>query len=357
MRPTRRVNISQVAAASGLGVGTVSRVLNGSGKVSAETRARVLAVIESLGYRPSRLAAALSRGSTQTVAIVVPFLTRPSVVARLAGAIGVLEAEGYGTVVCNVESPEQRDRHLADLADRHRADGVVLVSLPINAVQSEAFKRSGVPVVLVDAHAPDVPQIVVDDRLGGQLATEHLIGFGHRRIAFVGDRLGPAAGAGLGFSSSRHRLAGYRRALRAAGIAPDRVLERAVPHGSDAAGGELETLLTLAERPTAIVAASDTQAIGVLAAAERAGVGVPGELSVIGYDDIEAAGLLGLSTVRQPLAESGARGAALLCALLRGEVVAPRRESLALEVVARRTTGPLRRPAARRAPVDEEVGA
>jgi LacI family transcriptional regulator/LacI family repressor for deo operon, udp, cdd, tsx, nupC, and nupG len=167
------------------------------------------------------------------------------------------------------------------------------------------------------------------------LATRHLLGLGHRRIGFIGDT---GRAGGLVFASTPDRLRGYRQALAEAGLPADRELIRRGQYGSAAAEQMALSLLRLPDPPTAIFAASDTQAAGVLSAAETAGVPVPGRLSVIGFDDIEIAAPLGLSTVRQPLRESGARGAARLCALLRGETVSPLREVLPLEVVPRRST-------------------
>lgn len=329
-----RATIAAVAAAAGVGVGTVSRVLNDSPAVSSATRERVRVAIATLGYRPSRLAAGLSRGNTRTVAIVVPFLTRPSVVARLAGAIAELDAAGYDTVVCNVENASQRDHHLVALAERHRADGILCISLALPRVHLERLARAEVPLVTVDTRAPRIPSTEVDDVAGGALATAHLLELGHVRIGFIGDD----RGSQLGFTSTRRRLRGYRRALAAQGIDPDPELVALGPHGTEAAERQACALLGRRSPPTAIFAASDTQALGVLTAAEQSRRAVPEELSVVGYDDIEAAAQLRLTTVRQPLRESGARGARRLVAILRREPVRPLRELLPLELVSRSST-------------------
>jgi len=342
MPSPRRATIADVAAASGVGVGTVSRVINGAPNVREATRFSVLKVIDQLGYRPSHLAASLSRGTARTMAIVVPHLTRPSVVMRLAGALAVLDEQGYDTVVCNVDTPQQRDHHLAALTKRHRADGVMVVSLRLSRQQLESFQRAGVPLVTVGVLAPGVPQTVTDDVTGGRLATEHLLSLGHRRIGFVGDTAHRMSVTSLGFSSSQHRLSGYRQALAAAGVNYDPRLVRRGPFGPANAEALAAELLALPDRPSAIFAASDTQAMGVLTAADRCGITVPGQLSVIGFDDIESAALLGLSTVRQPLENSGAEGARRLCALLREERVRPLRQQLALEVVHRASTASFR---------------
>ena len=308
MPSPRRATIADVAAASGVGVGTVSRVINGAPNVREATRFSVLKVIDRLGYRPSHLAASLSRGTARTMAIVVPHLTRPSVVMRLAGALAVLDEQGYDTVVCNVDTPQQRDHHLAALTKRHRADGVMVVSLRLSRQQLESFQRAGVPLVTVGVLAPGVPQTITDDVTGGRLATEHLLSLGHRRIGFVGDTAHRMSATSLGFSSSQHRLSGYRQALAAAGVDYDPGLVRRGPFGPANAEALAAELLALPDRPSAIFAASDTQAMGVLTAADRCGIAVPGQLSVIGFDDIESAALLGLSTVRQPLENQRRRG-------------------------------------------------
>src|SRR5579859_7857219 len=333
MPSPRRATIADVAAASGVGVGTVSRVINGGANVRETTRVSVQKVIDQLGYRPSHLAASLSRGTARTMAIVVPHLTRPSAVMRLAGALAVLDEQGYDTVVCNVDTPEQRDHHLAALTKRHRADGVIVVSLRLSRPQLTSFQRAGVPLVTVGVPAPGVPQTVTDDVAGGRLATEHLLSLGHRRIGFIGDTTTRRSATSLGFSASQYRLTGYRQALAAAGVGYDPALVRRGPFGAVNAEALAAELLALPDRPSAIFAASDTQAMGVLTAADRCGLPVPGQLSVIGFDDIESAGLLGLSTVRQPLEQSGAEGARRLCALL---------QQLALEVVQRSSTASFR---------------
>ena len=176
-----------MAADAGVGVGTVSRVLNGSEQVRESTLRAVLDSIDRLGYRPSHAAAALVRGTPRTVALIVAHLTRPSTVVRVASALAVLEEQGYDTIVYNVDSPLERDRHLEALLPTHRADGVLAVCLPLSRDQLDQFARAGVALVSVDATNPGVPQTVIDDVAGGRLATGHLIALGHRRIGFVGD--------------------------------------------------------------------------------------------------------------------------------------------------------------------------
>ncbi|MGD0605392.1 MAG: LacI family DNA-binding transcriptional regulator [Streptosporangiaceae bacterium] len=331
----RRVTIADVAVDAGVGVGTVSRVLNRSDQVRAATLRAVQDSIERLGYRPSHAAAALVRGTPRTIAVIVAHLTRPSTVVRVASALAAFEEQGYDTIVCNVDTPLERDRHLEALLPTHRADGVLAICLPFSREQLGQFSRAGVALVTVDAPNPGVPQTVIDDVLGGALATRHLIGLGHRRIGFIGDMASGKPPAGLGFVSSARRLRGYKQALAAAGIAVEAGLIRRGTHDAATAAEHAAQLLKSADPPSAIFAASDTQALGVLAAADRLGVAVPDQLSVVGFDDIESAAFVRLSTVRQPLGTSGTEGARRLCALLRGERVHPLRQELPIALVPR----------------------
>ncbi len=194
---------------------------------------------------------------------------------------------------------------------------------------------------MVDAHAPAVsglPHVVGDDIGGGELATRHLLELGHRRIGFVGDEFDNP----FGFTSSRHRYLGYERALAVGGLVvrPDHVALGA--HSRYEARELAAQLLASADRPTAIFAASDTQALGVLSAAHDAGIHVPDDLSVIGYDDIEVADYVGLTTIRQELFESGRRGAELLFGEIRARSADPPSVLLRPELVVRGTTASAR---------------
>jgi LacI family transcriptional regulator len=325
--------IADVAEQAGVGASTVSRVLNG-GQVSGNARARVLAAMDELEYRPRASARSLVTGATGTLALVIPSFTHPSAVQRMRGVLAALDGTEYGVVVCNVASPEQRDEYLGRGAPLDRSDGLLLVSLAPRDDEVDAFLRWGAPVVVLDAFHPRLPCLTIDDVAGGMLATQHLIDRGHERIAFIGDRPDP----GLGFVSSVRRRDGYRRALERAGIPVRPELEREGPHGRLVAHRLTRELLALDEPPTAIFAASDTQALGVLEAAGFEGVAVPGDLSVVGFDDLEVAAYVGLTTVRQPLEESGRRAVERLVAALRDEDVEPSEERLELELKVRRTT-------------------
>ena len=327
--------IADVAARAGVGVATVSRVLNGHVGVRSSTRERVVEAIEALNYRPSSLARSLSLQRTMVVATLLPWFTNPSAVQRVRGIVEGMSGSKYDLMVFDIES-EDRQRRAFELFDRgDRADGLLVVSTLPPEREVERLRAADIPCVLIDAVHPSFPSIAVDDVAGGEIATRHLIELGHRRVALIGDP--PPE---FRFDWSRDRTRGYERALAAAGIeARDEFVREGtrLPHVARAIATEL---LSLPERPTAVFAASDTQAIGVLEAARGLGIAVPRELSVVGFDDVEVAAYVGLTTVRQPLLESGRRGAKLLLDVLTGRTVAPLRELLPLELVVRGTTGP-----------------
>jgi DNA-binding LacI/PurR family transcriptional regulator len=324
--------IVEVAREAQVGVATVSRVVNGSPAVRPETRRRVLAAIARLGYSPNAAARALSTGRTRAIGVVAPFFTRPSVMERLRGVSRVLAGAGYRLVLFDVERPAQRDEYFQTLPSRGGLDGLLSISLCPAAEQLDRFAAAGVPVVLVDHPHPCLPAVHTDDVAGGRLATEHLLALGHERIAFLGDR----ERGEDGLTSSALRRTGYEAALASAGIEPDGRLVRRAPHGRAAAAALTRELLEADDPPTALFAASDTQAVAALEAAAALGVRVPEELSVVGYDDIELARYAGLTTVAQPLEPSGARGAELLLAALDGAAAGAMQ--LPVELVVRSTT-------------------
>ena len=328
----RGTTIAQVAAEAGVGVGTVSRVLNDSPAVSAGTRRRVLEAIETLDYRPSPTARALSTGRTNAVGVVAPFFTEPSAIERLRGVSHRLADAGYGLILHDIERPDQRGALLASLATRGRIDGLLAISLAPTEAETRRLRAAGVPIVVIDREHPALPCISIDDVAGGRMATEHLLALGHRRIAFVGDEEANP----FGFDSSARRREGFEAAMSAAGVRVEPRLVERRPHGRQAAREAAATLLAYDSPPTAVFAGSDVQALGVLDAARAAGVPVPEGLSVIGFDDIEAAAYTGLTTVAQPLEQIGNLGAELLLRVLAGERVSSRRIPLA--IVERGTT-------------------
>ena len=325
--------IARVAEKAGVGVATVSRVINGSSAVSEATRRRVLDVVAELGYEPNATARALSTGRTRTVGVIAPFFTRPSVIERLRGVAPVLAAAGYQLILFDVETPEQRNA--AFRSPIGRVDGLLSFSLAPSRADLARLRAAEVPVVLVDHAHERLPSVVVDDVEGGRLATAHLVELGHQRIAFAGDTVDEVHGA----SASTRRCVGYQRALVDAGIAPSPELVKLRPHGQDAPV-VVDDLLGLDDPPTAIFAASDQQALAVIDRLRARGARVPEDVSVVGFDDVELARYAGLTTVAQPLEISGTRGAELLLSALDGAQAPEPSQHLPLKLVVRGTTAP-----------------
>jgi DNA-binding LacI/PurR family transcriptional regulator len=311
--------------------------MNNSPLVNEETHKRIMAVVKELGYRPDPVARRLSIGKTLAVAVIVPFFTRPSVSERLNGAISLLSQTEYDLVIHNIETAEQYVSCFNKIPDRRQADGVLIISLSPADEETQQLAEADVPIVMIDADHPALTmlhRVTVDDIEGGRRATEHLINLGHRRIGFIGDIIENP----FNFGASRDRFLGYRQALEEAGIPYQPKYYAENQHGRQEAHESAKRILSLDDRPTAIFAASDTQAVGVLQAARCAGLRVPEDLSVIGYDDIEVADILSLTTIRQMLFESGRLGVELLLEALEHPDMEPVHTILPTELVVRGTT-------------------
>ncbi len=317
---------------------TVSRVLNGTARVSDAARLRVEKAVRDLGYLPNAAARRLSLGRTQTIGIVAPHLENASTARRLRGLIDALTERGFDISLGSAETPARRARALTAVATRTRVDGIVVVSAAPTEAELRDLDERHLPVVLVDRPHPTRTWVGCDDRAGGRSATEHLVALGHRRIGFVGDAPPP----GSGYTSSRRRRLGYADVVAEAGLEHDAAL--VVEGGWETPWTATESatrLLTLAEPPTAIVAADDMIALAVIEAARVGGLRVPDDLSVVGYDDLEVARITGLTTVHQPLEETGRHAAELVL-----DAIAGRRAAtvvLPTSLVVRRSTAPPRR--------------
>lgn len=331
----RSPTIRDVAQKADVSVATVSRVINGSGKVTDQTRDRVLEAIEALDFRPNTAAQRLSGGKTYTIGVISPFFTRPAFAHRLAGVQEVLDQSNYDLVLYSIRSLEQLHKRLRTLIGQNRVDGLVTISVHV----PEQMLLEGAPdlplVAVDDERISHFPSIVVDNIAGGRLATSYLVEKGYQKIGFVGDTDDPK----FKFVSSQRRFAGYRQVLEEAGLPLNPAWHGFGPHGAETAYSEAQHILSAPDRPQAIFAASDTQAYGVLKAAEALGLAVPDDVAVIGFDDIEPSGYLNLTTVRANMYLSGQLSARyLLDWLEEGDLDEARwRTVLPLEVVERRS--------------------
>lgn len=329
--------IRDVAEQAGVGLATVSRVINNSPQVSSTTRLKVLEAIDALNFVPNPSARRLSWGKTLTISVIAPFFTRPSITERLRGIEITLVDSEYDMILYNVETVKRRDECIHEVIRSERTDGVIIISLSPQEDDLPLLINADVPIVLVDANHPSLSQfnrVIVDDIEGGKKATQHLLDIGHQKIAFLGDKFDNP----FYFTSSRYRFEGYCHALTESGleIRPDYVFES--EHGRYQAYEIACKMLSSDQPPTSVFAASDTQAMGVIQAARDLNLNVPGDLSVIGYDDLEIAEYLGLSTIRQLLFESGQRGIELLLEAIQEKPNPPICEILPTELIIRDTT-------------------
>lgn len=291
--------------------------------------------MRELRYQPDSAAQRLAAGRSSTIGILVPVFGNLSSFERLRGIVQALALSGYDIAVAEVEGGPKREHEFRTMTARGRVDGTIVMSLVPTVDERALLAGSAVPVVLLDRADDEIPCVATDDREGGRLATRHLLALGHRRIGFIGDDSDRPD-----FTSSRDRRRGYEDALEGARIPVDPAIIAEGPNGREAADSLAETLLSRPDPPTAIFAASDVQALGVIAAARRRGLRVPEDLSIIGFDDIELAGHLGLTTVNQRLIASGETAARMMLELLSGSTPTTTRVRPQLAVVPRATTAP-----------------
>jgi DNA-binding LacI/PurR family transcriptional regulator len=326
-------DIYDVAERANVSIATVSRVLNAPHKVSPATRERVLLAIDELKFVPKAEAVARSRKATGRIAVVAPFFTFPSFTERLRGVATALTAAPYELTIYVVDSAARRDAYLASLAVTGRVDGLILLALPFGEAMASRLLSYKVETVLVEFVRAPFSSVEIDDVAGGRLVGQYLLDQGYRRCAFIGDREVPDYAIHI----SDRRLEGYRQALNEAGAPlPDAYVALAA-HGLEPARRLAHQLLDLPEPPAAIFAASDTQAMGALKAARDRGVRVPDQVAIIGFDDLDMAEYIGLTTVRQQLQESGRVAVELLLARLADPTRARQRVQLPLEIVRRET--------------------
>ncbi len=317
--------ILDVAAAAGVSKSTVSNVVRGAAEVSASTRSRVLDAIERLGYKPNALARHFVNQRTNILGLLVGDLDNP----YHAQMVRVAEREafhaGYTTMLCNIEGDSALRG--VDVLLAHRLAGVVLLlSGPRSRDLDEVLRREGIPIVLLGPGEEWADSVGAKDRPGGRMATEHLLGLGHRRIAYVRTPL-------VEPGADRHRHRGYALALRRADVEP-------LPVHSWAPGSEtiqvgrrelsLSEALAGPEAPTAVFVSNDLAAIALIEACEALGVRVPGDISVVGFDDIAIAALkrISLTTVAQSLEVQAEHAIALLLERIENPRLEPRRETV-----------------------------
>jgi len=337
MTSQSRATLSEIAAAAGMSVPTVSKVVNGRPDVSVETRQRIEVLLREHGYQVRRSG---NRGKVGLIDLVFVDLGSPWAMEILAGVEEVTHRAGMGVVVSAVHGRHRTRpdrRWLENLAAR-RSDGVLLVLSQLSPTQQAQLDELGIPVVVVDPAgqpAPGVPSVGAANWAGGLSATEHLIGLGHERIAVIG---GPAD-----VLCSRARTDGYRAAMGAAGLKIRPGYVRSGDFMSPTGYRETMALLDLPEPPTALFVCADQMALGAYEALYERGLRTPDDISIVGFDDLDEArwAVPPLTTVRQPLTEMAGMATRMLLSLIDGEELETPRVELATPLVVRASTAPL----------------
>ena len=326
----QNATLAEIAAAAGVSVPTVSRVLNGRPGISAPKRHEIERLLEDRGYERRK-----TRRGTSLIDFVISSLETQWATELLRGAQAEAARAGADLVVTATDGGAAGSPDWVERLAARGTDGVVLVVSELAPTAREELSRLQVPVVVIDPVGTDTeayPTVSATDWVGGREATEHLLALGHRRIGFI---TGP-----MNLECHQDRLDGYISALGRAHLPRDTSLVRegdSLTAGGQRLGGEL---LDLSNRPTAIISGSDEQAYGVYLAARERGVRIPEDLSVVGFDDVDLCRWVTpqLTTVRQPLANMASEATRLLLALARGESVAGSHIRLASELIVRDST-------------------
>ena len=332
-----QVTIYDVANRAGVSISTVSHTLNRPQRVNADTRRKVLAAIDELGYVPKAMAVAHARKAVGRVGVLAPFTSYGSYTRRLMGVLKEAESEGGATevVVFDQESAASAmSPLLSSLPVTRRLDGLLIMGLPVDDLLAERLLAQRLPTVLVDSARPELDSITIDDEAAGHLVGRHLIERGRRSFAYVSE----AQRSQAYLSPGQSRRAGLRRAVTEAGLDLDDVRE--IQTTNDFAGGQdaLRRILAGGRTPEAIFAHQDVLAAGVLTECRRQGIRVPDDIAIVGFDDSDLSESHDITSVRQPLEESGRLGFRHLRETIAGIQVAPRNVTLGVRLIARTTT-------------------
>lgn len=328
-----KVTIYEVAECAGVSIATVSRVLNSPGSVSPVSKRKVLDAMKELDFVPRAEAVARARKDFRRIGVIVPFFTSPSFVQRIRGITGALSSE-YELIIYTIETQEQLQDYYMSLPVARKVDGLIILALPVSDDDVERFNNHNIPVVLVEVRHSGLSGITIDNKYGGELAAEYLVSRGYRTLGFIGEGGQPA----YSLHATDERFYGFRERLRFLG---HEVAEsNAVFHefGMENTVAAAEKLLKGSNRPDAVFAASDIEAVGVIKAARNCGLDIPGDVAVIGFDDIDLADYMGITTINQSLDESGITAVELLLEKMKSPGRTSKNITLDLNIVERFTT-------------------
>jgi LacI family transcriptional regulator len=315
-RTRAAITIRDVAEAAGVSVSTVSRVLNDKDDVAPETYEKVQGVIQQMGYTSSLAARSMRSRHTNVIGLIVPDVADPFTIQVMRGVNRAIASFDYDLIAYTSgsirrHSTAERERYFVSLLNGSITDGIVIVTPYATSFSTAA------PVVAVDPNneSPDCPSVISTNHAGALAAMEYLIGLGHRRIGFVGGR--------PDLQSAKRRLRGYLDALAQAGIPPEQALIEEGDFTTDMGRLCAQRLLSLPEPPTAIFAANDQSAIGTMEAVREAGLRIPGDLSVVGFDNIPESAYINpsLTTVDQFIDRLGSVATEMLIDLIQGKLL------------------------------------
>jgi len=327
--------IYDVATHAGVSISTVSHTLNRPHRVNAETRQRVMRAIDELGYVPNATAVARARKSVGRVGVLAPFTSYASYARRLMGVLK--EAEGDATEIVVYDQPSAASTTsplLSSLPVTHRLDGLLIMGLPLDDALAERLLAQKLPTVLIDSARPELDSITTDDEAAGNLVARHLIQRGRRTIAYVTESQRSADY----LSQGQRRRAGVERAFTAAGLDPAAMRRITTTNDIDGGRAAVRQMVDEGTLPDAVFAHHDSIAAGVLLECRRQGIRVPDEVAIVGFDQTELSEALDITTVWQPLEESGRLGFRHLREAIGGVATAPRHVTLGVQLVVRETT-------------------
>jgi LacI family transcriptional regulator len=327
--------IYDVARLSGVSISTISRVLNSPDKVNSETHKRVMNAIDSLGFVPRAEARAHALQSTDRIGVLTPFFTAPSFVQRFRGVASVLSKANYELVIYPVDSVDHLQGYISSIPLMRNIDGLIIMSLALGDQDAQRLANNGMETVLIEHSHPKLNSILIDDERGGKMVAEYLIKKGHKTFGFLGDIEPPEKFA---IHPVKSRLTGFRQVLLDAGLSLPKTFVRSTPYSQEETRKAAYDLLDMPKLPSAIFVASDIQALSVMKVARQLKIKVPDDVAIIGFDDIDVAEHVDLTTIRQHLDESGRLAAEILLTRIREHDRPLQHINLPLKLIERTTT-------------------
>jgi LacI family transcriptional regulator len=330
-----KLTIQQVAEKAGVGVGTVSRVLNNHPSVRPETRSRVVGVMNEMGYTPNPHARRVAGGKSYTISIILPVISTDFYLRLLSGLESSFEAHRYDSALFPLLGRERLERYLSSSTLAYQADGLVLASHNLADLYKDGQLPTRQPVVMVDASSPHYDSVFMDNRLGGELAAQSLVGFDGTFHAMT---VHQALDEALSSSAFPDRLAGFEAVLTANGRVLADGQAQVVSFNLDSARAAARNIFKRFSPPVNIFAAADLLALGVILEAERLGLEVGRDVRLIGFDDHPWTLERGLTTLHQPIEAMGAAAAELLMERLNGFNGPPRQVRFEASLIERGST-------------------